>query len=171
MYTFNQYLNEQSRVPISTKEEQDNFIKFLSDKKKINPKSKIFLYHGTKIKPKKFVLKSDYDGEDGNMWMFDLPEGYLFLSTDIKEANSYGQYIIPCELERYDHVFFKINADNPSQVFDKDYDGYTDFGMWKYFQNSGKSSLVIKGITKYTIITYVENVIPRIDLAKEFYKK
>ena len=171
MYTFTQYLNEQSRVESSSKEKQDDFINFLSDKKKINPKSKIFLYHGTKIHPKKFVLKDDYEGEDSNMWMFDLPEGYLFLSTDIKEANCYGQYIIPCELERYDHTFFKINADNPSQVFDKDYEGYTNFGMWDKFQNSGKSSLIIKGNTKYTVITYDVNVIPRTDLAKEFYKK
>lgn len=150
--------------------------KFLSDKKFTNPRSKMFLYHGTKISPDKFVLRDDYNGEDSNVWSGDLPEGYLFLTTSLEEALGYGRYIIPCELKRYDHIGFEVSANNPSQIFDMDYGIDLDlpdeyFGFWKKFEDSGKSTLVIKGTNKkWTIITDVGNVIPRTDLAMEFYK-
>jgi hypothetical protein len=151
-----------------------DIINFLSDKKFINSKTKTFIYHGTNIHPENFVLRDDYDFEDSHGWSGDLPEGYLFLTTDINEAKAYGQYVIPCELKQYDNKFFKVNSDSPSREFDKDYgidlykpDKY--IGFWEKFQDSGKSALVIKGNAKSTIITYVENVIPRTDLAKEIY--
>jgi hypothetical protein len=151
--------------------------KFLLNKKFENPKSKMFMYHGTKVDPKNFLLKDDYDWKDSNTWSGDLPEGYLFLTTSLDEASAYGKYVIPCELKKYDHIGFTINANNPSQVFDDDYgislnkpDKY--FGFWEKFEDSGKSSLVIKGTERHwTIITSVENIIPRIDLATEFYEK
>jgi len=148
--------------------------KFLADKQFKNKRSKQFFYHGTKISPDKFNLRDDYDWEDSNGWSGDLPEGYLFLTTDLKEASGYGQYIIPCELKRTDHIFFKFNADNPSQIFDKDYgiDLYKNdkyYGFWEKFQDSAKSVLIIKGNNKQTLITYTDNVIPRTDLAIEFY--
>jgi hypothetical protein len=105
----------------------------------------------------------------------DLPDGCLFLTSSIEEASAYGQYIIPCELKHYDSIAFKINADNPSQVFDDDYgisiinNSHTHFGFWEKFEDSGKNCLKIKGTKRYTIITYTDNIIPRIDLAKEFY--
>lgn len=156
---------------------ENKMISFLSDKKFQNPKSKIFLYHGTKVKPENFILKDDYDSEDSNDWSGDLPSGYLFLTTDIKEAAAYGQYIIICELKEYDHLGFKVNSDSPSVVFDKDYgidlympDKY--FGFWEQFEESGKTSLIIKGYNnRWTIITPFNNVIPRIDLTKEYYNK
>jgi hypothetical protein len=147
---------------------------FLVGKKFINPRSKVFLYHGTRKKPNEFQLRDDYEWEDSQNWDADLPEGYLFLTTDINEAKYYGQYIIPCELKRYDNKTFKVNSNNPSKVFDMDYgidlykpDKYVGF-MEKYW-DSFKSVLIIKGNTKSTIITNIENVIPRIDLATEFY--
>ena len=63
---------------------------FLTNKPFKNPRSKIFLYHGTNIKPSDFILIDDYDGVNSNVWYSDLPEGYLFLTTDIKEAKAYG---------------------------------------------------------------------------------
>lgn len=101
-------------------------------------------------------------------------KGYLFLTTSLKEAKAYGQYVIPCELKNYNSKTFNVNANNPSQIFDKDYgiDLYKNdkyFGFWEKFEESGKSVLVIKGTDRSTIITYVENVIPRIDLATQFY--
>lgn len=162
-----EYLNE-----ISNNKELPNF---LTNKEFQNPKSKRFLYHGTSKNPNEFKLKSDYDWEDSNTWSGDLPEGYLFLTTDINEASSYGKFVIPCELNHYDNITFKVQTDNPSRAFDMDYgidlylpDEYV--GFWNKFDESGKSVLIIKGYReKSTIITYIENVIPRIDLAKEFY--
>jgi len=147
---------------------------FLADKKFTNLKSKKFLYHGTSILPIKFNLIDDYNFENSNTWSGDLPDGCLFLTTFLKEANCYGQYVIPCELNCYDNKTFKVNANNPSQIFDKDFgiDLYKNekyYGFWDKFQCSGKSVLIIKGIDRSTIITYTKNVIPRIDLAIEFY--
>ncbi len=164
--TIREYLIEDSN---------NDLIVFLSGKKFVNPRSKYFLYHGTKISPEKFNLRDDYDFEDSNTWSGDLPEGYLFLTTSLKEAKAYGQYIIPCELRKYDSKTFTVNANNPSQIFDKDYgiDLYKNdkyFGFWEKYQDSGKSVLTIKGTDRSTIITYTENVIPRIDLAIQFYE-
>lgn len=172
MKTYKEFLFEDTKT---------DMVSFLSDKKFINPRSKQFLFHGTSISPDKFELRGDYDWEDSNTWGGDLPEGFLFLSTDITEANHYGQYIIPCELEKYDHRFFKLdindgNYNNPSKAFDDDYGisvvntTSTHYGFWEDFQESGKSSLIIKGSNRWTVITYIENVIPRVDLSKEFYK-
>jgi len=154
-----------------------NFIQFLSNKKFINIKSKIFLYHSTNILPNNFVLYDEYNGENSNDWFNELPIGYLFLTTDINEAESYGKYIIPCELYKYDHIYFKVNSDNPSRIFDLDYgiDLYKPnkyFNFFEKFENSGKSVLIIKGNNKkWTIITSINNIIPRIDLANEYYNK
>jgi hypothetical protein len=107
---------------IKTFEKYNNDIKdFLNGKDFINKKSKMFIYHGTSIPPNNFVLRDDYEWEDSNDWSGDLPEGYLFLSTDPKESSAHGKYIIPCELKRYDHKYFNVNTDNPSKAFDMDY--------------------------------------------------
>jgi len=153
---------------------ESNITSFLADKKFQNPKSKSFLYHGTKIKPENFTLKDDYDWEDSNVWSGDLPEGYLFLTTDVKEAAAYGKYIIICELKKYNNISFKVDSDSPSIIFDRDYgidlykaDDY--IGFWEKYEESGKISLIIKGYNRWTVITPIENVIPRIDLSKKFY--
>lgn len=153
-----------------------DIVPFLKDKKFSNPKSKMFLYHGTSIHPSIFTIRDDYDFEDSNGWSGDLPEGYLFLTTSIEEAVSYGQYVIPCELESYDHIDFRVYTDNPSRAFDMDYgidlykpDEYV--GFWDSYEESGKTSLIIKGNNnKWTVITPTFNIIPRTDLAIEFYK-
>lgn len=154
--------------------QNDDMTEFLIDKKFINTKSKIFLYHGTKIPPDNFNLKDEYNFEDSNTWSGDLPDGCLFLTTDITEAKAYGKYVIPCELKAYDNITFKVNSDSPSVIFDRDYgvDLYRNdkyFGFWEKFDKSGKTNLIIKGTNRSTIITYVENVIPRTDLAIQFY--
>lgn len=144
--------------------------KFLSDKEFKNPKSKMFLYHGTDVSPKDFKLLEDFERTHD-----EFPLDYLFLSTEIKEPSSYGKYVIPCELERYDNISFKVDSHNPSRVFDMDYgidlyipDQY--FNFWQKFEESGKSNLIIKGYNKkWTVITNIYNIIPRIDLATEFY--
>ena len=160
---FNKFINENYTNNSDLK-------KFLSDKEFTNPKSKMFLYHGTDVKPEDFELIDDYERDHD-----EFPPGYLFLSTEIKEPSSYGKYVIPCELKRYDHISFKVYDNNPSRVFDMDYgidlfmpDEY--FGFWEKFEESGKSNLIIKGYNKkWTIITNISNVIPRIDLATEYY--
>ena len=151
-------------------ENKDNELKiFLSNKDFINPQTKMFIYHGTKMSPDKFVLRDDYAGEDGTWWDVEMPDGYFFLTTDINEAKIYGKYIIPCELKRYDHKYFEVHSNNPSRVFDEDFDN-NQFGFWDKFIDSRKSTLIIKGINKkWTVITNVENVIPRTDLAIDFY--
>jgi len=149
-----------------------DIVKFLANKKPKNPKMNgIFLYHGTRKSPLEFKLKADYDWEDSNAWENRLPDDYVFLTTDIKEAKDYGFYIIPCELKKTDHIFFKVNSPSPSRVFDDDYNGRLDLNMWDNFEDSDKTNLIIKGIGRSTIISPYYNVVPRIDLAKEFYEK
>lgn len=159
---FNRFINEGYTKDSDLKE-------FLSDKEFINPKSKMFLYHGTDITPENFELSHDYEPSHD-----EYPPGYLFLSTEIREPLSYGRYAIPVELKRYDHLSFKVYDYNPSRVFDMDYgidlympDEYV--GFWEKFEDSGKSNLVIKGYKKWTVITDIDNIIPRIDLATEYY--
>jgi hypothetical protein len=84
-------------------------------------------------------------------------------------------YVIPFELKKYDNKTFKVN-DYPSRVFDRDYgiDLYKndeDYNFWGKFEDSGKSNLIITGEGRSTIITDIFNVIPRTDLAIEFYKQ
>ena len=43
------------------------------------------------------------------------------------------------------------------------------FGFWEKFEDSMKSVLIIKGTKRLTLITDIGNVIPRTDLAIEFY--
>lgn len=167
--TFNKFINENSTANL-------DILNFLSDKSFLNNKTKQFLFHGTSVSPDKFVLRDDYDDNEGNVWSGDLPSGYLFLSTDINEAKCYGQFVIPCELKRYDNISFSVNTDNPSRSFDMNYgiDLYKsddEVNFWYEFENSTKISLIIKGNNKSTIITPFGNVIPRTDLAILFYNK
>ena len=158
--TIREFLNENKNEGLKN---------FLTNKDFINPQTKMFIYHGTKISPDKFVLRDDYNGEDSTWWDMEIPDGYLFLTTDINEAKIYGEYIIPCELKRYDHKYFEVSSNNPSREFDVDFNDNL-FGFWDKFIDSGKSVLIIKGLNKkWTVITNFENVIPRTDLAKEFY--
>lgn len=154
---------------------KEDFSSFIKNKNFQNPKTKQFFYHGTSVHPTKFELRYDYEWEDSNDWSGDLPQDYIFLTTDIKEAKSYGQYIIPCELKRYDNMTFRVYSDNPSRVFDMDYgiDLYMPDKQENFFykfEESGKSVLIIKGNNKSTIITHIDNLIARTDLAIEYYQ-
>jgi hypothetical protein len=105
-----------------------------------NTKFKSFLYHGTNVKPEDFIIDDDYNAsvEKGNgAYILDIPDGYLFLSDDIKESEGYGRYIIPCEIETqyYKVVKFK-NCNNPSIIFDEDYNGYTNYGLYDKLEDS-----------------------------------
>jgi hypothetical protein len=150
-------------------------VDFLSDKQFINPNSKTFLFHGTHKSPSEFELKDDYEYNDKEyQYSGDLPEGYIFLTTSIKEASSYGIYVIPFELKKYDNITFKVDG-YPSQVFDRDYgiDLYSNneyYGFWEKFEDSGKNVLIISGYDRSTIITDIYNVIPRTDISIEYYK-
>lgn len=151
-----------------------NLVEFLMDKPFKNKKTKRFYYHGTSKHPDDFNLIDDYDFEDSNVWSGDLPEGYLFLTSSLEEAKAYGKYIIPCEFENTSSKVFKVNTDMPSVIFDRDYgiDLFTNdkyYGFWEKFEESGKSILVIQGNNKMTLITNIGNVIPRTDLASNFY--
>lgn len=170
---FQQYrksLNEENENHIPS----GSYTDFLKNKSFVNSRSKNYFYHGTSISPDKFVLRDDYDWKDSHGWSGDLPERCLFLTTNLDEAKAYGRYIIPCELKRFDYKMFTINSDNPSQIFDRDYgidlympDKYV--GFWEKFEESGKSVLIIKGTGRMTLITDINNIIPRTDLATEYY--
>ena len=151
-----------------------NIIEFCKDKEHLvkNTKFKKIIYHATQQDPNDFVIDDDYNAseEKGNgAYSEDIPDGYLFLSDDIKELERYGRYIIPCEIETqyYKCVKFK-NCNNPSIIFDEDYNGYTNYGLMDKLEDSG--FLEVRCDTKSTFIAYTNTVRPRIDLAKEFYK-
>lgn len=150
---------------------------FLSDKTLIVKKTKYkgFLYHGTNVKPSEFELDEDYDANkelgNGHTFEVDLPEGMIFLTNDIKEANYYGKYIIPCEVKINDMKIYKVDTNNPSVAWDDDYMGYGEHGMYSTMMNEGYDMVEVRGYDKSTFVAFVNVVIPRTDLATEFYNK
>lgn len=158
----NDFINENKQII--------GIVEFCKDYNFKNKKTKQYLYHGTSKNPKDFKLIDDWNGDSGNTYVADLPEGYLFLTDDIKEAKAYGRYIIPCEFKAYSSLVININGNNPSQVFDDDFSGYGDYGMWSKFMDSGKHVLQVKGYGKSTYITSIENIIPRTDISIDYYK-
>jgi hypothetical protein len=137
---------------------------------KFTGKIKQVLWHGTNkdIKEFKIDLDYDYENEIGNgAYDFDLPYGYMFLTSDFKEASAYGRYVIPCVLDAKKIVVFKIESNAPSQEFDADW--MSSNKMLSKFQNSSGDALEIRGYNKSTFITYPEYVNPLLDLAKKAY--
>ena len=131
-----------------------------------------FIYHATNKNIKDFVLDHDmyWEDVDGNgIWDFNMPSGVLFLTNDINEALRYGRYIIPFELNTKDILIKKIYSDNPSQIFDEDYNYGTKFNLWQDFENSSKDCLEVKGLHKSTFISYFNVLNPRLDIAEQFY--
>ena len=64
----------------------------------------------------------------------------------------------------------KIYANNPSQVFDDDFNYGTMYNIWSRFQEGTFDTLEVRGIQKSTFISYFEVLNPRLDIAKNFYK-
>jgi hypothetical protein len=173
--------NESRKNSLERKKRLIDFVEEnIKEKNFKNFRSKGFLFHGTDVNPNNFQLRDDYENEDGNDWSGELPEGYLFLTTNLDEALGYGQYIILCELKRYNKLTIDVNkhdysfGDNPSRFFDMDYgidlympDKYIN--IWDKFENSRRDVLEIKGNNKSTIITNINNIIPRTDLSIKFY--
>lgn len=128
--------------------------------KKFNENSKnILLYHGTNIHPRDFKLDPNYDGESGNVFMTDVPEGVVFLTTDLKEAKCYGKYVINCELKADNIKVYELQTNAPSRAFDDDFCGYGELGMYSEFVNGAYDALEVRGNSKSTFITYPECVI------------
>ena len=154
-----------------------SIVEFLSDKPLTvdNTKLKGFFYHGTNVHPSKFEIDEDYcaSEETGNDMAFecDLPDGVLFLTNSIKEAKAHGKYIIPCELKVDDLLKYDVDTDNPSYTFDDDFSGYGTLGMYSEFVNGEKiyDVLQVKGYNKSTFIAFLNVIVPRTDLAIEFY--
>jgi len=150
---------------------------FLSDKPLIvkNTKYKGFLFHGTNTHPSKFELRDDYctNDETGNDMTFecDLPEGMLFLTNDIREAKHHGKYIIPCEVQVDDMKVYEIETNNPSQIWDDDFMGYEGYGMYSTMMNEAYDMIEIRGYDKSTFVAFTNVVVPRTDLATEYYNK
>jgi len=138
--------------------------------RKLRRGNKEFLFHGTKVDPREFRLTDDRDGNSGNVYDADIPEGFLFLTNSLREAAFYGRYVIPCELKHTKRLVVKVNSENPSKEFDDDFSGYGEYGMFTKFTNGDYDVLEVKGIGKSTFLTSIDNVIPRTDLATEFYK-
>ena len=131
-----------------------------------------FLFHGTKKNPNEFFLDDDLDwyDVDGNsdVWDIEMPDGYLFLSTDIRESQSYGKYIIPFEIPN-DVFTVKVNSDSPSIVFDDDFNYGSEYNIWQKFEESTSYILEVRGYDRSTFISYIPSLISRIDISKEFY--
>jgi hypothetical protein len=142
------------------------------------PKTKkypYFIYHATNKDLDKFYLDPnlDYEEIDGNgVWDIDMPSGYLFLTNNIIEAKAYGRYVIPFELNTKDIFTIKVDSNSPSIAFDDDYNYGSKYNMWQKFQNTTDMCLEVRGYNNLsTFICYIsDELIPRIDIAKEFYK-
>ena len=148
---------------------------FLSDKP-LNVKDtkfKGFLFHGTNVHPSEFELDEDYDAsiEKGNDNVFDcdIPPGVLFLTNNIREAKYYGKYIIPCEVKVNEIKIFKIDTDNPSCAFDDDFMGYGGYGMYSTMMNEAYDMIEIRGRNKSTFVAHLNVIVPRTDLAQQYY--
>ena len=150
---------------------------FLSDKPLTvkDTKYKGFLYHGTNVHPSEFELDEDYDTSEetgnGHTFEVDLPDGIIFLTNDIKSAKYYGKYVIPCEVMIDDMKVYKIDTDNPSVAWDDDYMGYGEHGMYSYMMNEACDMVEVRGRNKSTFIAFLNVIVPRTDLATEYYNK
>src|SRR5574343_254708 len=70
-----------------------------------------------------------------------------------------------CKNAKIKSFFYHGTSVEPEEIkLNKEYD------FWGKFEDSMKSVLVIKGTDKMTLITDIHNVIPRTDLAIEYYK-
>lgn len=130
-----------------------------------------FLYHATDKNLDDFFLDEDIDWEDvdGNgVWDIYMPSGYLFLTTDINEAKSYGRYIIPFELTSDDVYVHKTYSNQPSIDFDDDYNYSRK--IWDEFEDSLADSLEMRGHHKSTFVSRISVLRPRINIAKQFYQ-
>jgi len=134
-----------------------------------------FIYHATYKDLDKFYLDPDLDYEeiDGNgVWDIDMPSGYIFLTNNINEAKKYGRYVIPFELDTKDIFTIKVDSDAPSIAFDDDFNYGSKYNMWQRFQDTTDICLEVKGLNSSTFVCYISDLlIPRIDIAKEFYEK
>ena len=88
----------------------NELIEFLKNKEFKNSVSNRFLYHGTDDKPNDFILDDDFYNTD--KYYDCMPYGHVFLSNNISESSSYGKYIIPCELQHYDHIIFDVDSNS-----------------------------------------------------------
>jgi hypothetical protein len=143
-----------------------------------NGKYKDFVYHATNKELDDFYLDSslDYEEIDGNnIWDIDMPSGYLFLTTDLKEASVYGRYVIPFEINTNDILTIEVESNAPSRVFDDDYNYGTEYNMWQKFAGELADDiydcLEVKGYDKSTFVCYIDSLTPRIDIAKKYYNK
>jgi len=109
-------------------------------------------------------------------WEFGL--GYrnafwgFILTDDIKEAQVYGRYIIPFELNSNDILKIEVDSNSPSIEFDNDYNYGSEYKLYNRFMNEGTyDCLQIKGHNKSTFVCYIEAIKPRIDIATKFYNK
>lgn len=132
-----------------------------------------FVYHATNKNLDEFLLDPDIDwvDVDGNsdIWDIEMPNGYLFLTDDLKEAKSYGKYIIPFEIKPSEVFTIEVDSDSPSIVFDDDFNYGTEYNIWSKFLDSPNHCLEIKGYNRSTFVCYISDIIPRLDIAKEFY--
>jgi hypothetical protein len=139
-------------------------------------KSELPTKSGT-VGPLFYGTTSDFTGFDKDfersefVYDFDLPDGFVFLTDDPKEARMYpgfettGKMVVPMYIKRnYGILTFKVNTNAPSRAFDDDYAGYGGLGMWDKFVNGDhdKWVLEIKGTNKSTFVTYPD--IPTYDI-------
>lgn len=148
--------------------------KFYKDKLASYPftgKIRKVLYHGTNVHPNEFKIDRnfDYDEFEGNYVRdYEIPEGMIFLTTDFNEAKSHGKYVIPCILKTTDVLTFKVNSNNPSHVFDDDYNYVGK--MYPKFEDGMYDVLEVRGHGKSTFVAYPEMVTTIIELAQQIYK-
>jgi len=145
----------------------ENYYKSYFDNYQNDGKIKNLVFHGTDKLPSKFEFDEDYDYENaGGEYDFDLPYGVVFLTSDFKEAATYGRYVIPCYIKSMDVKVYKVKSNAPSQVFDDDYQ--RGGKMFSGFE--GHEVLEVRGIGKSTYITYPELVMAKTDIAEKVYE-
>lgn len=112
------------------------------------------LYHGTNADPDTFELDPDLPWREapGNTWDFDLPDGFLFLTDDPREAKAYGRNVIEFEADPRDVMTVRVDSENPSREFDEDYNYGSEHNIWSRFQDSTKSILAVAGHGKTTYV-------------------
>lgn len=124
------------------------------------------LFHGTK---KGFSgFDSDFERTESK-YDFDMPDGYVFLTTDPYEARFYGSFVVPCYIKnsKKEIMTFKVASWNPSQTFDDDYN-WGGIGMWNKFEDSRATTLEVRGTSKSTFITYPSEPEIELDLAMQW---
>ena len=119
-------------------------------------------YHGTSGSFRGFDPDFDYESAEGRIRDYEVPEGVVFLTDDIGEAEAYGPRVVAVKVRATRVLKVHVKA-APSRAFDDDFNDAAG-SMWSRFVNGGYDALQVigqrdDGTPKSTLVTYPELIV------------